>query len=153
MTFGYISMDVPTVFSQSSEENGMYKSSGPNTAIVVSPLVVDMQPSEWTEELVVNSLEAIYGELYSDLKLEVFEGDVNMNGNPAVYYALNGTTLTGGDELLAHVLLVYNADLTAVYAIELNHGATDAFFSKEVNSQIINSVALAEEAQHLAYGE
>jgi|LSQX01.3.fsa_nt_gb hypothetical protein len=51
------------------------------------------------------------------------------------------------------MLFLYNADSTGMYVITLNHGAEDEFFTLEVNDQIINSITLADEAQHLAYEE
>lgn len=152
MNFGYTTMNVPSVFSQSYEEDEMYISAGPDAAIVVSPLVADVHPSDWSESVVADLLEEIYGSLYTDLKLAAFENVSNLNGNTAVYYAFNGTTMDGSDRLV-HILLLYNADLTAIYAIELNHGATDSFFDQNVNDQIINSITLADEAQHLPYEE
>lgn len=63
-----------------------------------------------------------------------------------------GTDKEGKDRLV-HMLFLYNADSTGMYVITLNHGAEDEFFTLEVNDQIINSITLADEAQHLAYEE
>jgi hypothetical protein len=51
------------------------------------------------------------------------------------------------------MLFLYNAVSTVLFVITLNHGAEDEFFTLEVNDQIINSITLADEAQHLAYEE
>lgn len=150
MTFGYITMSVPSVFSAVTEKEGMYVSAGPDASITVTPtLGIDIQPSEWDESLAEEALEMIYGSTYTDLELSAFEGDVNMNGNTAVYYAFYGKNADGKDRLV-QVVRLYNADLTAQYMITLLHSAEDKFFTPEVGGEIINSITLAPDAQNLA---
>lgn len=150
MTFGYISMSVPSVFNAVTQQEGMYASAGPDASIVVTPtLGIDILPSEWDESLAEEALEMIYGSTYTDMELSAFEGDVNMNGNTAVYYAFYGKNADGKDRLV-QVVRLFNADLTAQYMITLLHSAEDKFFTPEVGGEIINSIALASEAQNLA---
>lgn len=150
MTFGYITMSAPSVFSAVTEKEGMYVSAGPDASITVTPtLGIDILPSEWDEEVAKELLQVIYGSTYTDLELSAFEGDVNMNGNTAVYYAFYGKNSAGKDRLV-QVVRLYNADLTAQYMITLMHSADDKFFTPEVGGKIINSITLAPEAQNLA---
>ena len=149
-TFGYISMSVPDVFKAVEEKDGMYVSSGPDASIVVLPnMEVELLPSEWDESLAEEALELYYGTTYTDLALAAYEGDVNMNGNTAVYYAFNGVNAEG-KERLVQVVRLYNADLTAQYAVTFIQNADDDFFTEEVGSKIINSITLSPDAQHLA---
>lgn len=150
MTFGYITISLPDVFGSPTEQDGMYVSPGPNAAIVATPVLeLDMQPSEWTESLLEESLEAIHGSQYENPELAAFQGDVNMNGNSAVYYAFYGKE-SDGTERLVHVVILYNADLTGQYVITLLHNVDDEILTPEVAERIINSITLAEEAQKLA---
>ena len=152
MPFGHITMSVPSTFSAATEKEGMYVSAGPDASIVVTPtLEVELQPSEWDESLAAEALEMIYGSTYTDLELSAFEGDVNMNGNTAVYYAFHGKNVDGKDRLV-QVVRLFNADLTAQYMITLIHSAEDNFFTPEVGGKIINSITLAPDAQNLAAG-
>lgn len=149
MTFGYITMSAPSVFSAVTEKEGVYVSAGPDASITVTPtLGIDIQPSEWDESIAKELLQVIYGSTYTDLELSVFEGDVNMNGNTAVYYAFYGKNSAGKDRLV-QVVRLYNADLTAQYMITLMHSADDKFFTPEVAGKIINSITLSPEAQNL----
>lgn len=150
MTFGYITMSTPSVFGAVTEKEGVYVSAGPDSSITVTPtLGIDIQPSEWDEEVAKELLQVIYGSTYTDLELSDFEGDVDMNGNRAVYYAFYGKNANGKDRLI-QVVRLYNADLTAQYMITLMHSADDKFFTPEVGGKIINSITLVPEAQNLA---
>jgi len=143
MAFGSITMSVPNVFSAVTEQNGMYVSAGPEASIVVTAATgVGMQPSGWNEDLVAEVLDVLYSSAYTDMELAAFEGDVNMNGNKAVYYAFYGKG-EDGKKRLVHVVTLYNADVTAQYGIALTHNAEDELFTSEVNSKIINSITLA----------
>jgi len=151
MTFGHITINVPSVFSDVKEQEGGYVSTGPNaSSIIVTPVGVPaLQPSEWDETVVAESLEMLYGATYSDLQLAGFEGDINMNGNTAVYYAFFGTN-SSGIERLIQVVILYNADLTGEYTIAFVHDANDEFFTAELANEIVNSITLDPEAQNLA---
>ncbi len=149
MTFGYITMNAPSTFSGVTEKEGVYVSAGPDASIVVTPtLGIDIQPSEWDESLAKETLDMLYGSTYTDLELSAFEGDINMNGNTAVYYAFYGKN-ANGKERLVQVVRLYNADLTAQYIITFMHSADDEFFTPEIAGKIINSITLAPEAQNL----
>lgn len=151
MTFGYITVSVPSVFSAVTEKEGMYVSAGPDASIVVTPaLEVELPPSAWDESLAKESLEMLYGATYTHLELSTFEGNVNMNGNTAIYYAFYGKNAAGKDRL-AQVVRLFNADLTAQHMITLIHSAEDEFFTAEVGDKIINSITLSPDAQNLAY--
>lgn len=150
MTFGHITMSVPSVFSACTEKEGMYVSAGPDASIVVTPILeIDIKPSEWDESLAEEALETIYGSTYTELKLSAFKGNVDMNGNTAVYYAFNGKNANGKDRLV-QVVRLYNADLTAQYMVTLMHSADNKFFTSEVSGKIINSITMAPDAQKLA---
>lgn len=149
MAFGYITMNVPYVFSDTAETEGMYISSGPDASIVVTPTYeMDIEPSEWDASLAAEALELYYGTTYTDLELAAFEGDINMNGNQAVYYAFYGNNAEGKSRLV-HVIRIYNAELTAQYVVTLLHSTDDEFFTEDVNSEIINTITLSQEAQNL----
>lgn len=149
MNFGHITMSVPSVFNAVEETKGMYVSAAPDASIVVTPtLEIDLPPSEWDESLAKESLETLYGSAYTDLELSAFEGDINMNGNTAVYVAFYGKNKNGKDQLI-QVVRLFNADLTAQYMITVIHGAEDKFFTPEIGGKIINSITLAPDAQNL----
>lgn len=149
MTFGYVTLSVPSVFQAVTETQGQYTSGGPDSSIVVSPtLEIDIQPSEWNEEVAAGAVQALYSSTYTDIKLSAFEGDVDMNGNKAVYMAFYGKNSAGKDRLV-QVVRLYNADLTAQYIITLMHSADDPFFTPEVGGKIINSITLSPDAQNL----
>jgi ABC-type glycerol-3-phosphate transport system substrate-binding protein len=149
MNFGNITINVPSVFKAVEENGGMYVSAGPNASITVTPAIeVELLPTDWDESLASDALEMLYGNTYSNLELAAFEGDVNMNGNTAVYYAFYGTNAKG-EERLAQVVQIYNADLTAQYAITFIHSADDEFYTPDLSLEIINSITLAPEAQNL----
>lgn len=144
MTFGDITMSVPNVFSAVAENQGVYISAGPEASIVVTPAMeTDLLPSEWDESLAAEILEPMYGSTYTNLELSAFEGDVNMNGNTAVYFAFYGMNADGKDRLV-QVVRLFNADQTEHYIITLIHSAEDDFFTPEVGGQIINSITLGD---------
>lgn len=145
MAFGDITMSVPNVFGAVAESQGVYTSGGPNASIVVTPAMeIDLLPSEWDESLAMEILEPMYGSTYTNLELSAFEGDVNMNGNTAVYLAFYGENSSGVDRLI-QVVRLFNADLTTQYIITLTHSAEDELFTPEVGGQIINSITLGTE--------
>lgn len=149
MNLGYITMNVPNVFNAVEEKEGMYVSAGPNASIGVTPtLEIDLLPSEWDESLASESLDMLYGSTYTNMELSAFEGDINMNGNTAVYYAFYGTNAKGEDRLV-QIVRLFNADLTAQYMVTFIHGAEDEFFTPELSGEILNSITLAPEAQNL----
>ncbi|GEM_PF-1061179 len=149
MNFGYITMNVPNVFNAVEEKEGMYVSAGPKAAITVSPtLEIDLLPSEWDESLASEALDMLYGVTYTNMELAAFEGDINMNGNTAVYYAFYGTNANGEDRLV-QIVRLFNTDLTAQYMVTFIHSADDEFFTPELSGEIINSITLAPEAQDL----
>ncbi len=148
MNFGHITMSVPSVFGAVEEKEGMYISAGPDASIVVTPTMgIDLQPSEWDESLAEEAI-GYYSSTYTDLEFGAFEGDVNMNGNTAVYYAFFGKNASGKDRMV-QVVRLFNADLTAQYMISLIHSAEDEFFTPELAGEIINSITLSPEAQNL----
>lgn len=152
-TFGHIIMSVPSLFGDVTEQDGMYASAGPESSIVVTPaLDIDLLPSEWDETLAAQSLELYYSETYTDMELAAFDGDVNMNGNQAVYFAFFGTNASG-KERTVQVVRLYNADLTALYVITFIHSADSDFFTADIASQLINSITLAPEAQNLGVSQ
>lgn len=145
MKFGDITMSVPDVFNPVSENQGVFVSGGPNASITVTPATeIDLLPSEWDESLAAESLDMLYGSTYTDIELSVFEGDVNMNGNTAVYMGFYGVNAQGVDRLV-QVVRLYNSDQTELYVITLMHSADDAFFTPEVGGKIINSITLEAE--------
>ncbi len=142
MTFGNISMSVPNVFGTVSEKEGVLVSGAPNAAITVTPATeIDLLPSEWDESVAEGILEPLYGATYSEIELAAFEGDVDMNGNTAVYTAFYGKNADGVDRFV-QVVRLYNTELTELYIITFVHTAEDAFFTPEVGQQIINSITL-----------
>ena len=142
MTFGDIIMSVPNIFGEIEDKEDFYVSAGPNSSIVVTKATeVDLLPSEWDESLAKDILEPMYGTTYTDMELVAFEGDVNMNGNTAIYFAFNGNN-ADGKERLVQIVRLYNADQTGLYMISLVHSAEDEFFTSEIGEQIINSITL-----------
>lgn len=143
MTFGDITMSVPDVFNAVKEQDGgLYVSAGPNASIVVtSAFEIDLLPSDWDESVAKDILEPMYGATYTNLELSAFEGDVNMNGNTAVYYSFKGTHADSKDRLV-QVVRLYNDDLTEQYEITFMQAAEDKFFTAEVGGKIINSSTL-----------
>ncbi len=142
MTFGDITMSVPNVFNAVKLEQEFYVSGGPNASITVSPAMeIDLLPSEWDESVAEGILEALYGSTYTDLELGAFEGNVDMNGNTAVYMAFYGINSSGVDRLL-QVVRLYNMDKNELYIITLMHSADDEFFTTEIDGKIINSITL-----------
>ena len=152
--FGYITISVPDSFGEVEEKEGLYVCAGPASSIVVTPTMgIDIFYSEWDRSLVEEYIPMLYGSTYTDLELSAYEGDVDMNGNQAIYYACYGKN-TEGIERLIQVVRIYNADLTAQYMITFVHTSGDEFFTQEVSGAIINSIKLADAAQHLeAEGE
>ena len=152
--FGYITISVPDVFGEVEEKEGLYVCAGPASSIVVTPtLGIDLPFSEWDRSIAEEYIPIIYGSTYTDLELSVYEGDVDMNGNKAIYYACYGTNSEGVDRLIQAVR-IFNADLNAQYMITLILTSGDEFFTAEVGGAIINSIKLADSAQHLkAEGE
>jgi len=149
MNFGYITMNVPNVFNAVEEKEGMYISSGPSSAITVTPTFeIDLLPSEWDESLASETLDMLYGSTYTNMELAAFEGDINMNGNTAVFHAFYGTNAKGEDRLV-QIVRIFNAELTAQYMVTFVHSADDEFFTPELSGEIINSITLAPEAQNL----
>jgi len=144
MTFGDITMSVPNNFSTVTENQGIYVSAGPDASITVTPsMEIDLLPSEWDESLAEESLELLYGSTYTDMELAAFEGNVNMNGNTAVYLGFYGTN-ADGKERMVQVVRIFNADQTEQYQIVLMHSAEDEFFTPEVGGKIINSITLVD---------
>lgn len=147
-TFGNITINVPDVFGQVKEENEMYISAAPGASLVVSyPMEVQVKPSEWEENSVAEALDTAYGSVYTDLSLESFEKDVNMNGNEAVYYGFSGKS-PDGTKMLVQMVTVYNADLTEQYVVTFTQKVDDEVFTSDIASEIINSITLVQEAQH-----
>lgn len=145
--FGNVSIDVPSVFSDVTEQDGMFAASAPNGSITVTPLEeVELLPTEWNEEVAQGSLEALYSGAYSDMELAAFEGNLELNGSPAVYYAFTGTA-SDGQEHLVHAVRLFNKDVTAQYFIAFIHVADDENYDADMSGEIINSIALAADAQ------
>lgn len=140
--FGDITMSVPSVFNDVTENQGVYVSGGPDSSIVVTPAMeIDILPSEWDKSVAEGVLEPLYGSTYTDIKLSAFEGDVNMNGNTAVYLAFYGKNASGKDRLV-QVVRLFNGDNTSQYVITFMHSDEDKFFTPEVAGKIINSITL-----------
>lgn len=142
MTFGDITISAPDVFNAVEEKDGMYVSSGPDSSIVVTPVMeIDLLPSEWDEDLAKEALDPLYGTTYTDMELSTFEGNKDMNGGTAVHFSFKGKNDLG-NERLVQVVRLFNADQTAQYAITLVHSSEDKFFTSEVDNKIINSITL-----------
>lgn len=149
MTFGNITMDVPNVFGAVTEKDGVYLSAGSNASIAATQAFeVDLLPSDWDESFAAESLQLFYGSTFTNMKLAAFQGDVNLNGNTAVYYSFYGKNSANMD-CLVQIVLLYNADLTAQYAITFLHEADDELFTTEMTEKIINSITLSKAAQHM----
>lgn len=140
MQFGYITISVPDGFGE-VEDWGMYNSMGPNwsTIDVSHGEPINLRPEEYTREGMKENL----GDMLKD-----FKGEFNLNGNKAVYYTIQMET-EGGKSFTRHLVWLYNSDITAQYSIGLEYTTGDAVFTSDVVSQIINSITLAPEAQHL----
>lgn len=140
MQFGYITINVPEGFGE-VEDWGSYNSMGPNWATLdvsyAQPL--HMRPEEYSKE----ELKANMGNFLKD-----FKGEIKLNGNRAIYYIMQMET-EGGKSFTRHLVWLYNADLTAEYSIGLEYTTGDSVFTADVVNQIINSITLAPEAQHL----
>lgn len=145
MTFGDITMNVPDVFSEVTYTEGTYLSNGPDSAVSVSDAMevteLDFLPAEWDESIAQSISEMLFSETYSNIELAAFEGDVNMNGNAAVYFAFYGEN-SKGTERLVQVVYLFNDDQTQQYLVSLIHNADDEFFAAEVGGEIINSITL-----------
>lgn len=142
MTFGDVTISVPNVFNPVTETQGVFVAAGPTAAITVTPAIeVDIMASDWDESLAEEVIELLYGATYTELELSAFEGDVNMNGNTAVYMAFFGKNAEGVVRLI-QVVRLYNADETEIYVITFVHSAEDAFFTSDIAEQIINSITL-----------
>jgi len=100
---------------------------------------VETRPDEYSER----ELKEAMGDILKD-----FKGVINLNGNKAVYYIIQIAT-EGGEGYIRHMVQLYNADITAQYSINLEYSSDDKFFTSDVVNQIINSITLAPEAQHL----
>lgn len=143
MAFGNITIDVPDGFSAPADNNGTYLSTMDDASILVIPdTAVEIAPSDWDEDLAADVIAENYGGTYSDLKLAAFDGDVNMNGNTAVYYCFFGTN-SSGIERMIQVVHLYNADHTAQTMIALVHDVDNDFFKADISTQIINSITMA----------
>lgn len=143
MAFGNITIDVPDGFSAPADNNGTYISAMDDASILVIPdTAVEIAPSDWDEDLAADVIAENYGGTYSDLKLAAFDGDVNMNGNTAVYYCFFGTN-SSGIERMIQVVHLYNADHTAQTMIALVHDVDNDFFTADISAQIINSITMA----------
>lgn len=141
MTFGDITMSVPDVFGAVEEQGDYYVSSGPNASITVTKATeVDIAASEWNEDLAKEAV-AMYSSTYTNIELSAFQGDVDMNGSPAVYYGFNGVNADGIDRLV-QIVRLYNADQTMMYLISMTQSVDDAFLTAEVGGEIINSITL-----------
>jgi predicted small lipoprotein YifL len=141
-SFGYVSISVPNEFSDPENEwDEYYVSEGPNWSTIEVSIgaPVNQRPEEWNKEGMAEQL----GDM-----LKNFKGEFDLNGNKAVYYTIYEQT-EGGKGSLRHLVWLYNADISAQYSIALQHSSDDAFFSSDVIDQIINSITLAPEAQHL----
>ncbi len=140
MQFGYITINVPDGFGE-VEDWGMYNSMGPNwsTIDVSHGEPVNLRPEEYTKE----GMKEMLGDMLKD-----FKGEINLNGNKAVYYTMQMET-ESGKSFTRHLVWLYNADITAQYSIGLEYTTGDAVFTSDVVNQIINSITLAPEAQHL----
>lgn len=142
-TFGDITMSLPDVFGAVEEQGDYYVSSGPNASITVTKATeVDIAASEWNEDLAKEAVN-MYSSTYTNIALGVFEGDVDMNGSPAIYYGFNGVNADGIDRLV-QIVRLYNADQTMMYLISMTQSIDDAFLTAEVGGEIINSITLAE---------
>lgn len=149
LTFGNVTIDLPDVFHEVTEQNGMYVSAGPASSITVTPVMeMDLLPSEWDEDLARESLEMFYGQTYTNLDLAAYGGEVTINGNTAIYYAFTGKN-TEGILRLVHAVRLYNADQTAQYIVLLVQTDGDEFFTSDIIDTIINSITLSADAQHL----
>lgn len=149
LTFGNVTIDLPDVFHEVTEQNGMYVSAGPAASITVTPVMeMDLLPSEWDEDLARESLEMFYGQTYTDLDLAAYGGEVTINGNTAIYYAFTGKN-TEGILRLVHAVRLYNADQTAQYIVLFVQTDGDEFFTSDIIDTIINSITLSADAQHL----
>lgn len=145
--FGDVSITVPAVFSDVTEQDGMFLVSAPNASLTVTPLSeVELLPTEWNEEVAQGSLELLYSEAYSDMELAVFEGNIDLNGSPAVYYAFYGTA-SDGEEHAVHAVRLFNKDVTAQYFIAYIHVADDEAYDADLSGDIINSITLSADAE------
>jgi len=145
MNFGDITMSVPSTFGTPEEKDGTYVSSGPNYAsiIVMAPMAADIPASEWDESLAEEIVNESYGSTYTDIRFAAFEGNINMNGSPAVYYGFYGKNASGIDRLI-QVVRLYTPEESAMYMIALAHDADDEFFTPEISGEIINSIMLGQ---------
>lgn len=144
MTFGNITLSAPDVLGAVEEREGVYVSSGPNSSLSVIPAMeIDLLPTDWDESFAGEAIELLYSATYSDIEQVTFQGDLDLNGNTAVYIAFNGTNASG-EKRLVHTVRLFNSDITEQYMISLIHAVDDKLFTDEMNSQIINSIALGE---------
>lgn len=142
--FGNISIDVPSKFTDVTLEEDFYVVGGPNASITVTSLPeVELLPSEWDESLASESLELFFSETYSNMELAIYEGSININGNPAVYYSFYGTN-ADGDEHLVHIVRLFNADISKQYLVNYIHLVEDESYTADVSSAIIDSIVLTE---------
>jgi len=139
--FGYVTISVPNDFGDVEEWDGYYTCYGMGSLTVgaSSGGKVDMRPEEYTKE----SLMERHNKM-----LHEFKGEINLNGNRAVYYVIR-TETEGGSVFFNHLVWLYNADITAKYGISIEYISFDESVTPEVIDHIINSITLAPEAQHL----
>lgn len=78
------------------------------------------------------------------MELSAFEGDVNVNGNMAVYLAFYGKNADGKNHLV-QVVRLFDTEQTKQYSITVLHSAGDEFFTPEIGGQIINSITLTKQ--------
>lgn len=142
MAFGDITITVPDIFQEPQENQGFYGAAGPDSSITVSgAMPIDIQPEDWTEDLVAASLESMYGATYSDLTLAGFQGDVDMNGTPAVWFAFYGTNSKGVERFVQNVYL-FDVDNGVEYFVNFVQSAENDVFTQDMNDTIINSITL-----------
>lgn len=146
--FGNISVTVPAMFEDVKETDGFYVAAGPNASVTVTPVLeVELPPTEWNEELAIDSLELLYGEVYMNMSLASYEGQIDLNGNPSVYYSFYGTTLDGEQEHLVHIVRLFNPDVTAQYLVNFIYKTEDTSYTADVTDALINSITLSSAAQ------
>lgn len=139
-TFGDITISLPEEFQDVNQSNGVYTCAGPGASVTVSEATpADIGPEDWTQELLEDNLGIMYGATYTDISLLSFEGNVDINGDPAVCFDLQGTNSSGKVRIIRNVYL-FNDEAGEQYVIALIYTDGDSFFSDEVCDTILASI-------------
>ena len=105
-TFGDITISLPGEFQDVNQSNGVYTCAGPGSSVTVSEATpASIGPEDWTQELLEDNLGIMYGATYTDISLLSFEGNVDINGDPAVCFDLQGTNSSGKVRIIRNVYL------------------------------------------------